>query len=331
MSSLGLAYRLALTCSAFLALASATLEAASLHKTARIGFLAWDAASCRSEAFVAGLRELGRIEGKNVTIDCHHAGGRYEGLSRAARECVQQQPDVIVAITHDYAEAARRVTKKIPIVMVVGGDPVAAGLVKSLAHPGGNITGVGHFSPELNAKRLELLTAISPRIKRVAVLVFGADKKSDTGQFNLRDTEQAAKSMGLVLQVVEVHDKGDLGHAFDKIVAARADAVYILPNRLFAVQMQRIADLAMWHRLPTVHFYSRFPDAGGLMAYGVDLKAVHYRVAVYVDKILKGARPADLPIEQASTFELAINRRTATGLGITIPARILLRADRVIE
>jgi len=298
---------------------------------ARIGFLAWDAASCRSEAFVAGLRELGRIEGKNVMIDCHHAGGRYEGLDRAARECVQQRPDVIVAITHDYAEAARRVTRRIPIVMVVGGDPVAAGLVKSLAHPGGNITGVGHFSPELNAKRLELLTAMSPRIKHVAALVFGADKKSDTGQFNIRDTEQAAKSLGLALQIVDVHDKSDLDHAFGTIAAAHADAVYILPNRLFAVQMQRIADLALFYRLPTVHFYSRFPDVGGLMAYGVDLKAVHRRVAIYVDKILKGARPADLPIEQASKFELVVNRRTAKELGITIPERILQRADKVIE
>ena len=300
-------------------------------KLPRIGFLAWDAASCRSEAFMTGLRELGHVEGRNVVIDCHHAGGRHDGLAPAAAESVRRRPDVIVAITHDYAEAARRVTQDIPIVMIVGGDPVAAGLVASLARPGGNITGVGHFSPELNAKRLELLKEVSPRIKRVAVLVFSPDKTSDLGRFNLRDTAQAAKALGLELRVVEVDDGKKLNRAFDEIVAARADAVYVLPNRLFAVQMQRIADLAMLHRLPTIHFYEKFPEVGGLMAYGVDFQAVHRRAAVYVDKILKGANPAELPIEQATRFELVINLETARALGITIPPELLLRADEVIR
>jgi putative ABC transport system substrate-binding protein len=300
-------------------------------KLPRIGFLAWDAASCRSEAFMTALRELDRVEGRNVVIDCHHAGGRHDGLAPAAAESVRRRPDVIVAITHDYAEAARRVTQDIPIVMIVGGDPVAAGLVASLARPGGNITGVGHFSPELNAKRLELLKEVSPRIKRVAVLVFSPDKTSDLGQFNLRDTAQAAKALGLELRVVEVDDGKKLNRAFDEIVAARADAVYVLPNRLFAVQMQRIADLAMLHRLPTIHFYEKFPEVGGLMAYGVDFQVVHRRAAVYVDKILKGANPAELPIEQPTRFELVINLETARALGITIPPELLLRADEVIR
>lgn len=300
-------------------------------KLPRIGFLAWDAASCRSEAFVTALRELGRVEGRNVVIDCHHAGGRHDGLAPAAAESVRRRPDVIVAITHDYAEAARRVTQDIPIVMIVGGDPVAAGLVASLARPGGNITGVGHFSPELNAKRLELLKAVSPRIKRVAVLVFSPDKTSDLGQLNLRDTEQAAKALGLELRVVDVDDGEKLDRAFDAIVSARADAVYVLPNRLFAVQMQRIADLAMWHRLPTIHFYEKFPQVGGLMAYGVDFQAVHRRAAVYVDKILKGANPAELPIEQATRFELVINLETARELGLKVPQALLLRAHKVIR
>jgi len=300
-------------------------------KLPRIGFLAWDAASCRSEAFMTALRELDRVEGRNVVIDCHHAGGRHDGLATAAAESVRRRPDVIVAITHDYAEAARRVTRDIPIVMIVGGDPVAAGLVASLARPGGNITGVGHFSPELNAKRLELLKAVSPRIKRVAVLVFSPDKTSDLGQFNLRDTAQAAKALGLELRVVEVDDGEKLDRAFDAIVSARADAVYVLPNRLFAVQMQRIADLAAWHRLPTIHFYEKFPEVGGLMAYGVDFQAVHRRAAVYVDKILKGANPAELPIEQATRFELVINLETARNLGLKVPQALLLRADKVIR
>lgn len=300
-------------------------------KLPRIGFLAWDAASCRSEAFMTALRELDRVEGRNVVIDCHHAGGRHDGLAPAAAESVRRRPDVIVAITHDYAEAARRVTQDIPIVMIVGGDPVAAGLVASLARPGGNITGVGHFSPELNAKRLELLKAVSPRIKRVAVLVFSPDKTSDLGQFNLRDTAQAAKALGLELRVVDVDDDEKLDRAFDAIVSARADAVYVLPNRLFAVQMQRIADLAAWHRLPTIHFYEKFPEVGGLMAYGVDFQAVHRRAAVYVDKILKGANPAELPIEQATRFELVINLETARELGLKVPQALLLRADKVIR
>ena len=311
--------------------ASMTFAAPPPGKVVRIGFLAWDAASCRSEAFMTGLRELGYDEGRNVVIDCHHADGRHEGLAPAAAESVRRRPDVIVAITHDYAEAARRVTQDIPIVMIVGGDPVAAGLVASLARPGGNITGVGHFSPELNAKRLELLKAVSPRIKRVAVLVFGPDKTSDLGRFNLRDTAQAAKALGLALQVIEVSGAEELDRAFDEIVAARADAVYVLPNRLFAVQMQRIADLAVWHRLPTIHFYEKFPEVGGLMAYGVDFQAVHRRATVYVDKILKGANPAELPIEQATRFELVINLETARELGLKVPQALLLRADKVIE
>jgi putative ABC transport system substrate-binding protein len=306
-------------------------SAQSSDKMPHIGFLAWDAASCRSEAFMTGLRELGHDEDRNVVIDCHHAGGRHEGLAPAAAESVRRRPDVIVAITHDYAEAARRVTQDIPIVMIVGGDPVAAGLVASLARPGGNITGVGHFSPELNAKRLELLKEVSPRIRRVAVLVFSPDKTSDLGQFNLRDTAQAAKTLGLELRVVDVDDGEKLDRAFDAIVSARADAVYVLPNRLFAVRMQRIADLAAWHQLPTIHFYEKYPEVGGLMAYGVDFQAVHRRAAIYVDKILKGANPAELPIEQATRFELVINLETARNLGLKVPQALLLRADKVIR
>ena len=312
-------------------LASGPADAQSSGKMPRIGFLAWDAASCRSEAFITGLRELGYVEGRNVVIDCHHADGRFEGLASAAAESVRWRPDVIVAITHDYAEAVRRVTKYIPIVMIVGGDPVAAGLVSSLARPGGNITGVGHFSPELNAKRLELLKAISPRIKRVAALVFGPDKTSDMGRFILRDTTRAAKTLGLELLVVEVSGAEELDRAFDEIVAVQADAVYIVPNRLFAVQIQKIADLAWWHRLPAIHFYEKFPEAGGLMAYGVDMAAVHRRAAVYVDKILKGANPAELPIEQPARFDLVINLKTAQTLGLSIPPELLVRANEIIR
>jgi len=303
----------------------------STTRPAKIGFLAWDAASCRSDAFVAGLADLGLVEGKNIVIECHHANGRHEGLAAAAAECVRQEPQVIVAITHDYAEAARRVTRTIPIVMIVGGDPVGAGIVESLSRPGGNITGVGHFSPELNAKRLELLVAVSPRIKRVAALIYGADRQSDLGHFNIRDTERAARKLGLELKLFEVGGPDDLGRAFSAMVKARVDAVYVLPNRLFAVQTQRIADLAMFNRLPTMHFYSRFPLVGGLMAYGVDLNDVHRRAALYAYKILNGSNPATMPIEQSLKFEMVINRRTARDLGLRIPDNILQRADRVIE
>ena len=306
-------------------------SAQSSDKMPHIGFLAWDAASCRSEAFITGLRELGYVEGRNVVIDCHHADGRFEGLASAAAESVRWRPDVIVAITHDYAEAARRVTQDIPIVMIVGGDPVAAGLVASLARPGGNITGVGHFSPELNAKRLELLKEVSPRIKRVAAVVFGPDKTSDMGRFILRDTARAAKTLGLELLVVEVSGVEELNRAFDEIVAVQADAVYIVPNRLFAVQIQKIADLAWWHRLPAIHFYEKFPEAGGLMAYGVDMAVVHRRAAVYVDKILKGAKPGDLPVEQPSEFELVVNMKTAQALGLKIPPSVLVLAEQIFR
>ncbi len=319
-----------------LALASLLLMfvgTATGEKVARIGYLAWDSRSCRSEAFVAGLRELGYVEGRNIAIECYDAGGRFDGLIAAAAESVRHKPDVIVAMTHNYAEALQLATKEIPIVMVVGGDPVAAGLVASLARPGGNITGVGHFSPELNAKRLELLKEVAPHVKRVAVLSFpeGVGGRSTMNDFQVRDTTSAAKALGLELQVVEVRGRRDLYRAFDEIVAARADAVHVLPNRLFAVEAQKIADLARFNRLPTVHFYEGFPEVGGLMAYGVDFQAVHRRAAVYVDKILKGANPAGLPVEQPTKFKLVVNNRTARELGLTIPESVLLLADKVIE
>ena len=219
---------------------------------ARVGFLAWDAGSCRSEAFISGLRDLGYVEGKNIVVECHHAGGRYEGLVPAAAEAARRKPDVIVAITHTYAEAAKRATRDIPIVMIVGGDPVAAGLVANLARPGGNITGVGHFSPELNAKRLELLRSVAPHIKRVAALSFheGPNNPSRMDDLFVRESETAARALGLELRIVEVRGPDDLDRAFAEIAGARADALDILPNRLFAAEAQRIADLAMWQRPP---------------------------------------------------------------------------------
>lgn len=319
---------------AFSLLGLLALNAYAERKTpARIGFLAWDAASCRSEVFITALRELGHVEGRNVVIDCHHADGSYAGLAPAAAESARRRPDVIVAITHDYAEAARRVTKDIPIVMIVGGDPVAAGLVASLARPGGNITGVGHFSPELNAKRLELLKAIAPRIKRVAALSFreGPDNPSEMGGLYVRESKMAAKALGLELLIVEARGAEDLDRAFDEIARAQADALDILPNRLFAAEAQRIADLAVWHRLPTIHWYKPFPAMGGLMAYGVDYETVHRRAAVYVDKILKGAKPGELPIEQPPRFELTINLKAAHELGLNVSQSLLMRADKVIE
>lgn len=300
---------------------------------ARIGFLAWDAASCRSDAFILGLRDLGYVEGKNIVVECHHAGGRYEGLVPAAAEAARRKPDVIVAITHTYAEAAKRATRDIPIVMIVGGDPVAAGLVTNLARPGGNITGVGHFSPELNAKRLELLRSIAPHIKRVAALSFheGPGNPARMDDLFVHESKAAAKTLGLELLIVEVRGPDDLARAFGEIAGTRAQAVDILPNRLFAAEAQRIADLAMWQRLPTIHWYKPFPAMGGLMAYGVDYDAVHRRAAVYVDKILKGAKPGELPIEQPPQFELTINLKAAHDLGLKVPQSLLLRADKVIE
>ncbi len=312
------------------AVLSGHLALAADKTPVRIGFLAISEQTCRDEPFLGGMRDLGYVEGRDFKIECRHAGGRDDRLPKVAQELVQTKPAVIVALNHNWAVAAQHATKDIPVVVISSGDPVASGFAASLARPGGNITGLTYFATELNAKRLEFLKTVVPGLKRVAVL---KNPKSDRALVNayLRETRAAAQAFGLELIIVEATSELELERAFDQIVQAKAQAVYVLATLIFGEMAQKIADLAKWHGLPTMHFHKRYPALGGLMAYAPDYDILHHRAATYVDKILKGAKPADLPIEQPARFEFSVNLTTARELGLTIPQVILLRADKVIE
>jgi putative ABC transport system substrate-binding protein len=299
-------------------------------KMARVGLLGLTEGECGNVPLREGLRELGYREGENLAIECRHGGGRYEGLQRAAEEVASAKPDVMVALTHLTADAAQAATHSIPVVFIASSDPVAGGFAASLSHPGGNMTGLTYYAGELNAKRLELLKAVAPGIRRVAVLASAYMSRS-VNEVYVRDITAAAETLGLEIRVFTTPEGDDLEPTFDEMAQWKADAVYPLPTIVFAYQAQQIADLAKWRGLPTIHWYKPFAAVGGLMAYGVDYPALQRRAAGYVDKILKGANPADLPIEQPTQYELLINRETADELGLAIPPSIALRADRIVE
>lgn len=299
-------------------------------KMARVGLLGLTEGECGNVPLREGLRELGYREGGNLVIECRHGGGRYEGLLRAAQEVASAKPDVMVALTHLTADAAHAATASIPVVFIASSDPVAGGFAASLSHPGGNMTGLTYYAGELNAKRLELLKAVAPGIRRVAVLASAYMSRS-VNEVYVRDITAAAETLGLEIRVFTTPEGDDLEPTFDEMAQWKADAVYPLPTIVFAYQAQQIADLAKWRGLPTIHWYKPFAAVGGLMAYGVDYPALQRRAAGYVDKILKGANPADLPIEQPTQYELLINRETADELGLAIPPSIALRADRIVE
>jgi putative ABC transport system substrate-binding protein len=240
------------------------------------------------------------------------------------------KPDVIVPRTHPMAEVALRATRDIPIVTVVSGDPVAAGWVASLARPGGNLTGLTYFAWDLYAKRLELLKAMVPNLKRVGLLVQTTESKKLT-EIYLRVNRAAAKELGLEVVAIDANDKAEIERAFEEMANAKIQAVHVLGYLLFGEEAQLIADMAMLHNLPTMHFLHEFPSMGGLMGYGPDYPTMRRRMALYVDKILKGAKPAELPIEQPTRLVFSINRATARDLGLKIPEAVLLRADKVIE
>jgi len=298
-------------------------------KTARIGYLSIRSApSHLDEAFRQGMRDLGYIEGRNLTIEFRWADwklGRVQGL---AEELVRLNVDVIVSTGGiATALAAKRATSTVPIVFTAG-DPVGTGLVESLGRPGGNLTGTDLLNIEINAKRLELLKEVVPQISRVAVLTNPANPNTARG---LKDVEVAAGALKLKLQVLEARDPGKIEDAFVAMTKERASALLVLPDPMLLAQRERIVGLAAKHRLPGVYEFREFPEAGGLMSYGTSITDVYRRLATYVDKILKGAKPADLPIERPTTFELVINLKTAKTLGLTIPQSLQVRADHVIR
>src|SRR6266508_3571348 len=274
--------------------------------------------------FLEAMGRLGYVEGKNIAYENRAAEGREERLPDLAAELVKLNVDVIVA----PGAAAGQATKTVPVVYMGGGDPVDLGIVKSLARPGGNVTGVTEISPELTGKRLELLKETFPKISSVAVLV-RAGAPGITGQ--LRKLETEARALGFKLQIVKIRDADDFEKSFSSIVKQRAGALIELPNPLFHSNSKRIVEFASKNRLPTIFHSKDFVEAGGLMAYGADFVDLYRRAAVYVDKILKGAKPADLPVEQPMKFEFIINLKTAKQIGLTIPPNVLARADRVIR
>ena len=306
-------------------------EAQQAAKVARIGYLTVDVAPDRSEAFRQGLRDLGYAEGRNVVIESRDAEGRPERLPDLAAELVALKVQVIVAPTTVSALAATQATRTLPIVFAGAADPVTSGLVTSLARPGGNVTGLSILGPQLVGKRLELLTQAVPGVGRVAVLRHPGSSGERTGKDMLKEAEVAGRALGVRLQVVEARGPADIDRAFSDMIRARAGALTVLVSAMFVNERRRLVDLAAKNRLPAVYPWREYVDAGGLMAYGANYDDLSRRAATYVDKILKGAKPADLPVEQSTKFELVINLKTAKALGLTIPPSLLGRADEVIQ
>ena len=273
-----------------------------------------------------GLRELGYIEGRNILLEYRSADGRAERLPDLAAELVRLKVDVMVTVTPPGVRAAKQATSTIPIVMAAVDDAVEQGFVASLARPGGNITGASSLNPELSGKRLELLKEAFPKVFRVAVL-----REAVGGASSLRATMEAARVLGVHLQILELRDPNELDSAFAAMIRERAGALDVLPGLMIAGYMRQIVDLAGKARLPTIFPDGQFVESGGLMSYGPSLPDMFRRAAIYVDKILKGAKPSDLPVEQPTKFELVINLKTAKQLGLTIPQSVLYRADKVIK
>ena len=302
-------------------------EAQQSNKPRRIGVLSPRLGiEPRDETFRKGLRELGYIEGQNLIIEWRFAEEKPERLPTLAAELVALKVEVIVTYTTPAIRAAKQSTTTIPIVMANVGDPIAAGFVESLARPGGNITGLSNLSPTLGGKRLEILKEVSPKISRVAIFW---NPEAHTPA--LKELVSVAPALRVQVQSVAVRTIDDIESAFETASKAKADGLITLPNSLLVDQRAKITSLALQKRLPAIFPNREIADAGGLMAYGPDSNENHRRAAVYVDKLLKGTKPQDLPVEQPMKFEFMVNLRTAKQLGLTIPPNVLMRADRVIR
>ena len=303
-------------------------EAQQAKKIPRIGYLATSATSARIEAFRQGLRELGYVEGKNIVVEYRYAEGKADRERELAAELVRLKVDVIVTGGSTATRSTKEATVTIPIVMTQDSDPVGNGFIASLAHPGGNITGQSNFAPELSGKRLELLKEVVPKLSRVAV--FGNATVPGNAQM-LKETELAAGVFGVKLQYVEMRISKELETAFRAANKSRSDAILLLVRGPVALPYREIAELAVKSQLPAIYSGREYVEAGGLMSYGVSLDDLDRRAAIYVDKILKGTKPADLPVEQPTKFEFIINLKAAKQIGLTIPPNVLARADKVIK
>jgi len=306
-------------------------HAQQAKKVPRIGFLGAASATSqasRLDAFRQGLRDLGYVEGKSIIIEYRDAEGKFERLPKLAAELVGLKVDIIVTQGSPAAEAAKKTTSTIPIVMATGGDAVGSGLVASLARPGGNITGLSTLATDLAAKRLELLKEVVPKASLVAIPLNPANA---TNPLQLKEIKAAAPALGVILLSVEVKGADDLETAFTVIRKNRAGGIIVLSDPMFGTHRRRIAEFTVKSRLPAIYPGPEFVDAGGLMSYGNNFDDLFRRAATYVDKILKGAKPADLPVEQPKKFEFIINLKAANQISLTIPPNVLARADRVIK
>jgi putative ABC transport system substrate-binding protein len=306
-------------------------EAQPAAKIARIGYLGPVSPSAGArllESFRQGLRELGYVEGQNILIDYRWADGRPDRFPALAAELTQLRVDAIVTYNNPAVAALQQATRTIPIIVANMGDPVGSGFVSSLARPGGNITGFSGLSEELSRKWVELLREAVPRVSRIAVLTVSQTPAADTQWREIQGAAQASKATP---QRHEIPGPDEIGHVFASLVKGRAQGLIVLPHAVTNARRTQIVTLAAEHRLPGMYPDSQYVEAGGLMSYAANFSDLHRRAATVVDKILKGARPADLPIQQPTTFELAINLKTAKVLGLTIPPSLLLRADQVIE
>jgi putative ABC transport system substrate-binding protein len=309
------------------ALASRAVQAQP-RKLARIGYLRLVAFAPNDEAFRKGLRELGYVEGQNIQVEYRYAGNDIARLAAMAAALVDAKVDLIVAGGTQAIVAAKQATATIPIVFPVTFDPVASGFVVSVARPGGNLTGMDALNPVVTAKRVELLKEVIPGIARIAVF---RNPTNPGSLLALRQTEVAAKRLGIGLETLQVQTPEQLEDAFAAAAKARADAIMVISDNFFLTQLRRIVQLAMQQNLPGMFDTRDFVEAGGLMCYGADLGDLYRRAAGFADKILKGAKPADLPVEQATKFDLVINRKTAKALRLTLPQSLLMRADQIID
>ena len=308
-----------------------TSSAQQAAKVPRLGLLIPGSSSAfapRIEAFRHGLRDLGYVEGRNITIEYRFAEGQDDRLPALVAELIRLHVDIMVTDGEEAILAAQHATTTIPIVMAVSSDPVGIGFVASLARPGGNITGLSFMLTEVSGKRLELLQEAVPKLSHVAVLWNPTNPNSILG---FKETQTAAHALGLPLQSLEVRGPDEFDQAFAAMTREHADALVVLSNPLFFSHRRQLAELAVKHRLPAIFLFREYVEAGGLMAYGANLHAMYRRAAYYVDRILKGTKPADLPVEQPVQFELVINLKTAQALDLPIPPTLLFQADEAIK
>jgi putative ABC transport system substrate-binding protein len=307
------------------------LASRAQQKIPRIGFMGNSTAALETnlvDAFREGLRELGYEEGRNIAIEYRWADGNYDKFPTLAAELIAAKVDAIVTAGTPAALAVKRATTTVPLVMVAVGDPIGTGLVPSLARPGGNLTGLSSIAPDLEGKRLQLLREVVPALSHVAMFV---NSLNPFHVSSMKQARAAAQSMGIKLQLHDIRNSEDLDDAFGAIRKERPDALLILADRVFLHNRQRMMDFTNELRLPNVNAYKELVEVGGLMSYGPSYEDMHKRAAIYVDKILKGAKPADLPIEQPSKFTFIINLKSAKALGITVPSQLLGLADQLIE